>query len=143
MDKIFSNIPFSNKPIFKILPAFLVMLAIYLFSAHPSDNIPSSLLEMIVYKGGHVIGYSLLALSYWRAMGFQQNVGWVAWLLAVLYAITDEYHQTFVAGRHPTAFDVLIYDNLGALTSLWLADRFIKQKQPASRNLVVEKNSKR
>ena len=120
-----------------------MMLAIFLFSARPADLAPLSLIERIIYKGGHVIGYALLALSYWRAFRLNQNMRWMAWLLAVLYAVTDEYHQSFVPGRHPTAFDVLIYDNVGALLSLWLAHKFLKQKQPASQNLVVEQESKR
>jgi VanZ family protein len=130
----------SEKPIFTFLPAFLMMLAIFLFSAHPSGP-TLSLLERIIYKGGHVIGYSMLALSYWRALGLRPNLRWLAWLLAVLYAVTDEYHQSFVPGRHPAAFDVLVYDNIGAFTSLWLANRFLKQKQPASQDLVAQQDS--
>jgi VanZ family protein len=132
----------SDKPFFKFLPAFLMMLAIFLFSARPADPTPLTLIERIIYKGGHVIGFALLALCYWRACRLNQNMRWIAWFLAVLYAVTDEYHQSFVPGRHPTAFDVLVYDNIGAFTSLWLANRFMKQKQPASKSLVVE-NPKR
>ena len=115
-----------------------MMLAIFMFSARPADITPLSLLERIIYKGGHVIGYALLAWSYWRAFEFQDNRRWIAWILAVLYAVTDEYHQSFVPGRHPTAFDVLVYDNIGALLSLWSTTKLIKQKQPASQDLVVE-----
>jgi VanZ family protein len=136
-----SNFQLSENPIFKFLPAALTMLAIFLFSARPADPIPLSLTERIIYKAGHVIGYSLLAISYWRAFGLKQNMRWIAWLLAVMYAVTDEYHQSFVPGRHPAAFDVLVYDNIGAFTSLWLADRFLKQKQPVSEDLVAEQDS--
>lgn len=135
------NIQFSKKPIFQFLPAFLMMLAIFLFSAHPSDNVPLSLLERIFYKGGHVIGYAMLSLSYWRAFRFDRTRLWLAWLLAVLYAVTDEVHQMFVPGRHPAAFDVLVYDNLGAVCSLWIASSLSKQKQPAQQSPVVEQSS--
>ena len=37
--------------------------------------------------------------------------------LAVLYAITDELHQGFVAGRHPSAVDVGI-EAAGALIAV-------------------------
>lgn len=60
-------------------------------------------------------------------------------MLAVLYAVTDEYHQSFVPFRHSTSFDVLVYDNLGALISLWLAGMLAKQKQPASEKPVVKR----
>ena len=76
-------------------------------------------------------GYALLAWSYWRALHFRSNKHWLAWLLAILYAITDEYHQSFVTGRFPSAFDVFVYDNLGALLSLWITHITIKQKRPA------------
>lgn len=115
-----------------------MMLAIFLFSARPSSDVIFSLFNHVIYKGGHVIGYALLAMSYWRAFGFKDNKRWLAWLLAVLYAVTDEYHQSFVPGRRPSAFDVLVYDNIGALTSLWLTGIIMKQKQPASESLVVE-----
>jgi VanZ family protein len=36
-----------------------------------------------------------------------------AWGIAVLYAISDEYHQTFVTGRHGSWVDVAI-DSMGA-----------------------------
>ncbi len=137
------NLQLSDKTIFKFLPAFLMMLAIFLFSAHPSGPIPLSLIERIIYKGGHVLGYSLLSLSYWRAFRLHPSMRRTAWILAVLYAVTDEYHQSFVLGRHPTAFDVLVYDNIGAFASLWLANGLIKRKQPASQNLAVEQESKR
>src|SRR5512147_964553 len=112
MRKHLSNIRFSQDPIFRFLPAFLVMLAIFFFSARPSMNLPQTIWERIFYKGGHLIGYALLAWSYWRAGMFNNNARWIAWLLALLYAASDEYHQSFVPGRHPSAFDVLFYDNL-------------------------------
>lgn len=135
----FLDFRFSNKLIFKFLPAVLMMLAIFLFSARPGDIIPMSLWKQVLYKAGHVVGYAMLALSYWRAFRFDSRQRWIAWLLAVLYAVTDEYHQSFVPFRHSTAFDVLVYDNLGALTSLWLAGTFAKQKQPASEKLAVKR----
>ena len=49
---------------------------------------------------------------------------WLAWLIAVLYAATDEYHQSFVAGRGPSVIDVFVFDGLGALIALWLYFRF-------------------
>jgi len=137
----FLGFQFSKKAIFRFLPAFLMMLAIFIFSARPGDIVPMSLLKQIVYKGGHVIGYAMLALSYWRAFDFKDKKRWMVWALAILYAVTDEYHQSFVPGRHSTAFDVLVYDNIGALSSLWLASRFAKQKQPASEGLVVEQDT--
>lgn len=115
-----------------------MMTSIFLFSARPSVDEPSDLFRSIVYKGGHVIGYAMLSMSLWRAFEFRGNQRWLAWLLAVLYAISDEYHQSFVPGRHPSVFDVLVFDNAGALISLWLMSRFMKERQPISTGMVVE-----
>lgn len=135
------NFRLSKNPALRWAPALLVMLVIFLFSARPSSDVIFSLFNRVVYKGGHVLGYGLLAACYWRAFDFKADQRWLAWLLAVLYAVTDEYHQSFVPGRHPSAFDVLVYDNLGALITLWLAGTIIKQKQPAAEGLVVERET--
>jgi VanZ family protein len=109
------------------LPALLIMLIIFLFSSQPSSNIPNfRWADEIVKKGGHMIGYAMLALSYWHAFGMQEGRRWFAWLLAVLYAFSDELHQSFVPGRHPGIWDVLIFDNFGALIALWLASQWSK-----------------
>ena len=108
-----------------------MMLLIFLVSAQPSSHLPGfDWADGLVKKGGHAVGYAILALLYWRAFDFKDSKRWVAWLLAVLYAITDEFHQSFVPGRHPALWDVIIFDNFGALISLWLVNRYKKQKRP-------------
>jgi VanZ family protein len=112
----------------KWLPALLVMLVIFLFSARPPSELPYfGWADRIAKKGGHIIGYAILAFLYWKAFDFKEKKVWVAWLFAILYAITDEFHQSFVPGRFSSVWDVLIFDNLGALVSLWFANRYRKQ----------------
>jgi VanZ family protein len=41
-------------------------------------------------------------------------------IFSVIYALSDEYHQTFVEGREATGFD-LIADTLGAIIAVVLA----------------------
>lgn len=114
----------------KWLPVLLMMLAIFWFSAQPGSDLPTfDLLDKIIKKGGHMLGYALLALSYWRAFDLKKEKFWLAWVLAVLFAVTDEFHQSFVPGRHPSLWDVLIFDNFGALISLWLAKGYGNEKQ--------------
>lgn len=104
------------------LPALMIMLIIFLFSAQPSSDLPNfDWADAIIKKGGHVVGYAMLALSYWYALRMQSSKRWLVWLLSVFYALTDELHQSFVPGRHPSIWDVLILDNFGALIPLWLA----------------------
>ena len=108
------------------LPALFMMLMIFLFSAQPASELPSfRWADTLIKKGGHIIGYAVLACSYWYAFRMQKGKSWLAWLLTLIYASTDELHQSFVPGRHPSPWDVLVFDNLGAMLSLWLASRTI------------------
>lgn len=132
------NVSFSKKFVMKWLPALLMMLAIFLFSAGSAMDAENALIKRIVNKGGHMVGYGVLALSFWRGLEFKDNRRWLAWILAVLYAVTDEYHQSFVPGRFPSLFDVLVYDNLGAFISVGLAGLFLKQRQPEPQVLVAD-----
>lgn len=110
----------------------MIMVAIFGFSSIPSADMPKfGLLDTIVKKGGHALGYGLLALSFLHGLkGDSKNVAsrWIyaAWLMATLYSATDEFHQSFVPGRHPAATDVLI-DSLGAALSLFLVTSFYKR----------------
>jgi VanZ family protein len=111
------------------LPALLVMLAIFLVSAQPSSNLPNfAWADRVIKKGGHMVGYAFLAVSYWRVLGFRPEKRWLAWCFSVLYAVTDEFHQSFVPGRFPSVWDVLVFDNLGALVSLWLWSLYKRQR---------------
>jgi len=63
--------------------------------------------------------------------GKSEDVGnrWllIAWAMAVIFSTTDEFHQSFVPGRHPAATDVMI-DAFGAALALFIANRYYKQK---------------
>lgn len=111
-------------------PALLTMTIIFWFSSQPSFELPDfDWADQFVKKSGHVLGYALLALAYWFALGLDEKRHWLAWLLTILYAVTDEYHQSFVLGRHASAWDVVIFDNIGALISLWWVGRYLKEKR--------------
>jgi VanZ family protein len=116
--------------------ALLMMAAIFGFSSIPSAEMPDfGLLDTLVKKGGHALGYGLLALSYLRGLKGNNKIvssRWLyaAWRMATLYSTTDEFHQSFVTGRHPAATDVLI-DSLGAALALLLITLYYKRSQPA------------
>jgi VanZ family protein len=124
MDKLRQILP-------RWLPALVVMSVIFLFSSQPSEKLPDlGWADRLFKKGGHMLGYGLLALSYWHGFGWERKKRPLAWLFAVLYAATDEFHQSLVAGRIASMWDVLVFDNLGALIALWLAEMITKQKRP-------------
>lgn len=99
------------------LPALLLMAVIFAFSSRRGDELPDfQSWDYLIKKSAHAFGYGLLALSYLRALPKRNYL--LAWLLAVLYSATDEFHQSFVPGRHPALVDVLVFDNLGAAIAL-------------------------
>ena len=119
------------------------MLTIFFFSAQPSAELPYfDWADRIIKKGGHVTGYALLALSYWQALGFRRDKRWLAWGFVMLYALTDEFHQAFVPGRHPSLWDVLVFDNLGALLSLGVMSLYKTQRSDSPRPIVERLNAK-
>jgi VanZ family protein len=89
------------------------MSGIFLLSAIPSLALPpSSVYDHPLRKLGHVIEYAVLTLLLSRAFQLHVHHPSQAWLLAGLvagmYAVSDEWHQTFVPGREGTVRDVMI-----------------------------------
>jgi VanZ family protein len=96
------------------LPVVLWLGVIFAFSSIPSLSSGLGTWDYVLRKGAHMTEYAVLACLLARAVG---SYGW-AFALAVAYAATDEFHQTFVRGRHGTPVDVAI-DGVGALIGLW------------------------
>ena len=97
-------------------PALVIMGIIFLISSFPSSSIPNvGIFDFWLKKGGHLIGYAALAFAYCHALEVGDPArGRLAWMLALLFAISDEYHQSFVPGRSAWLVDILI-DGLGSL----------------------------
>lgn len=94
------------------------MGAIFILSDQPKTDIPSfGTWDLFIKKGSHFLAYAVLASLALRVMaGGKRPYHW-ALLLTILYAISDEFHQTFIPGRNGTLADVFI-DSLGGLTAL-------------------------
>ena len=119
----------NNGSILRWLPAIGLMVIIFGFSSIPSREMPNfGLLDLVVKKGAHMLGYGLLAWMDWNGLRFDRRRWWLALLLAVVYAITDEFHQSFVPGRHPSWVDALIIDGSGAAIALGLVNYYLGKK---------------
>ena len=114
-------------------PALAIMVVIFLASATPGDDLPDfGLLDLLMKKGGHALGYALLGIAYLWCLAPSQGparagLAALAVGLAALYGASDELHQAFVPGRRPSGLDVLI-DTTGALVGvasrqLWASRR--------------------
>ena len=86
------------------LPVVAWAAVIFAFSSLPSGSTELSTWELVVRKLAHVTEYAILAALLCRAL--RRAVP--AIVLASLYAVTDELHQTFVEGRLGTPRDVAI-----------------------------------
>ncbi len=105
-------------------PAFGLMLLIFIVSAQPKTDLPDfGVWDFLVKKGAHVAEYALLVILMLRGLQDAEAMhpARVTWALAltILYAISDEYHQTFVPGRIGQWPDVVV-DTLGATIGLTL-----------------------
>ena len=87
--------------------------------------------DFSVKKGGHMTGYALLAVSL--VVGQKKHTPRaIALALGVccLYALSDEFHQSFVPGRNATLIDVGI-DGIGAGVGLLVQQLVRWRRRPA------------
>ena len=108
----------KRKTIQRWLPALAWMALIFIVSSRPQPPGPADpALDFIWKKSVHVMSYALLAALIRRAIAASPQATQWAFVLTLLYAIGDEFHQSFVPGRTARATDVLI-DMVGATISL-------------------------
>jgi VanZ family protein len=108
------------------LPPVVLMGVIFAFSAQPSLDSGLGLIDLIGRKLIHFAEYALLCFLWWRALASvtdPRRAALWAFLIASGYAVTDEFHQTFVDGRHGNPLDWLIDSAGAALVALRLATR--------------------
>ncbi len=103
------------------------MLLIFFLSHQPgfSDNPESpSFFEMVpnlLANLLHIPEYGVLAALYWFSFRGKINsiarLNLVVIVLALLYAGSDEFHQSFVTGRYASAMDIAS-DFVGAVVAI-------------------------
>jgi len=81
-------------------------------------------IHFVVRKLGHIFEYALLAMLLWRAvrsatnLRMKKSIVFVAvWLACGVFAVSDEFHQSFMPSRTAASSDVLI-DICGATIGL-------------------------
>jgi len=110
----------------RIVVAWIAVLAwcgvIFWFSSIPSLSTGLGFWDLLLRKAAHMTEYAILMILLLRT----RIPVWLALALGVLYASSDEWHQTHVEGRAGRPLDVLI-DTIGLLLGLvvarWLGRR--------------------
>jgi VanZ family protein len=87
----------------------------------PKANLDMSRFNHLVRKNAHFFAYlvlGILVLNAMRRSGVSSIKGIaIAFLICVLYAVSDEVHQLFVPGRGGQVKDVLL-DSAGAIVGI-------------------------
>ena len=108
------------------LPVVVWAAVIFTFSSIPSLTTGLGTWDTILRKGAHMTEYAILGLLLLRAIGKELP----ALALGIAYAVTDEFHQHFVRGRHASPIDVLI-DTVGLAIGIFIV-RGLFRPRPAS-----------
>ena len=111
----FSKVNFAVK---YYLPLLLWMGVIFYLSSIPGNGYHGArtLWFYIERKGAHIFEYFILTLLFIRLLKFYKirpgKVMVFSFILSLLYAFSDEFHQLFVFGREGKILDIGI-DSLG------------------------------
>lgn len=84
-------------------------------------------IEFLIRKGAHVVIFGALAIATYIMVRRYR----LAFILTVVLAIADEFHQSLTGGRTPTVHDVLL-DSIGAglaLIIVYLMSKYSFKKE--------------
>ena len=84
-------------------PPLLLMAVIFWLSAQPGLDSGLGVWDTFLRKLAHMVEFGLLWLLWWRALGYGSPVP--AIVIALGYAASDEWHQSFVADRSGSPVD--------------------------------------
>ena len=87
--------------------------------------------DLILRKIAHMFEFGVLALLIWRALAqYKLKLFWLislSGLASLLYAVSDEIHQSFIAKRIGSVVDVLI-DCVGILVVIIVVGFYYRNK---------------
>ncbi len=121
----------------RYVPALLGAAAIFAVSSMPRPPIPEVLTFWNSDKLLHTAAYALLATLV--LLGARARTGRLgraarieAALVATLYGVSDEWHQSFVPGRSTSVYD-LVADAAGAMIGAFVVGVVLLRAWPRSR----------
>lgn len=116
----------------RFLPAIAWAGLIFFISHQPTVPSVPGLASSVTSVVGHFTVYFVLAILLWWGLGIfdipaSQRTA-IAFTGAVLYGVSDEWHQSFVPGRTPDIMDVLT-DAIGAAVGLVLIHQLARSRR--------------
>lgn len=116
-----------NKKIKRWVLVLLWVILIFVLSHQPElkSDLPGGW-DFLLRKLAHISEYVILTLLLVNALKeyglSRKKILFLAISLSFLYALSDEYHQSFISGRDGAFRDVLI-DSLGIFLAAWLKNK--------------------
>lgn len=94
--------------------------------------VPLETLSFLVRKSAHFTEYLILGILslplFHHYFGKKSTYWLLAWAFCVLYAASDEFHQSQVPGRTAKYTDIII-DAVGAAIGIWWMNSRLHKKQ--------------
>lgn len=101
---------------------FIVNIIVNIFNI---NNI--ELVSLIIRKLAHFTEYLILGILTYNLINSYNKKTYIAIIICIFYAISDEIHQYFVPGRSCQILDMTI-DSLGSLTGIYILKIINKHK---------------
>lgn len=113
-------------------PAAIWAGVLFFLSAVPDMDVPPMFFQG-EDKVAHLLLYGVLGgtLAWGRFRSGGPGQRWLVPALGLLYAVSDEWHQSWVPGRDPSLGD-LAADTLGLLLGYWMFSSFSMRRAEAA-----------
>lgn len=117
------------------LPVIVWAGLIFYLSSQPGLSIATGPADFWTRKPGHIVEYAVLAALLYRALSSSsisnhRKIIFYSCLTALIYAISDEFHQSLVFNRTGKVTD-LVFDSVGIGIGIFIYSKFkvLKNKQ--------------
>ncbi len=117
----------------KYVPLAVWSILMFIGSSVPSAHISqNTVVDFVAHKSVHIFEYAVLFTLSYKA--FNKNA-LIAFLYVLIYASTDELHQTLIPGRTGRVRDVFV-DVIGGGMGYLIIWKFIQRVPPKLRNFL-------
>jgi len=100
------------------LPVIVYAILIFCVSSIPGQKLPNLFSGQDIFS--HIVEYAILALlvnravkKYYPGQSYKRRFFWV-FIVVIIYAMSDEFHQFFVPQREASLYDVAM-DGIGII----------------------------